>query len=303
MNERHADWDDLRVVLAVGRAGTLAGAGKLLGFSHPTVFRRIVRLERRLGVRLFERGRAGYKPTPSGEELIAVAEHLEGQVTAAESRVAGKDLRPTGTIRVTTTDTLLIGLLSPIFARFLAAHPGITLEVVVSNQIFDLSKRDADVAIRPSKEVPGDLVGRRIADIYSAVYRHVDFIIPGAALAGLASLPWVGLDGSLSFVPMARWMRRNRMDGAVIYRTNTVLGCLDGVRGGIGLGVLPCYLGDAQPDLLRVGPPIEELTSELWLLTHADLRGVLRVRMFVDFMADALEPHRGRFAQAPVASS
>ena len=168
MTEQSLHWDDLRVVQAIAEAGSLSGAGRRLGASHATVFRRLNAIERRLGVALFERSRTGYAPTPAGEDLAATAARVETEVLGAERRVVGRDLRLSGSIRVTTTDTLLMGLLSPIFAGFQRAHPEIVLEVAVSNQLFNLSQRDADVAVRPSPSPPEHLVGRRVGTVAQA---------------------------------------------------------------------------------------------------------------------------------------
>lgn len=201
MSEQSLRWDDLRVVQAIAEAGSLSGAGRRLGASHATVFRRLNAIERRLGVALFERSRTGYAPTPAGEDLAATATRVAAEVHGAERRVAGRDLSLSGTIRVTTTDTLLVGLLSPIFAGFQRTHPETTLEVAVSNQLFNLSQRDADVAVRPSSSPPEHLVGRRIGTIDQAVYARHDAVDEAA---------WVGPDRHLGYA---------------------ALGCLDGRAG------------------------------------------------------------------------
>ena len=295
MGEHFSSWDELRIFLAVGKAGSLAGAARKLDVSHPTVFRRIRNLEGRLGVRLFERSRNNYALTPAGEELITVAELVDADITAVERRIAGQDLRPFGTVRVTLPDTLLFGFLSPLFAKFRSGHPEITLEVVVSNELLNISKRDADVAIRPSKLIPENLVGRKISNLGMAVYRHresqTDINEPG----DYARAPWIGLDHSLSWLPMAKWMSRNGLEESIVYRTNTLLGCFEAARNKIGLSVLPCLLGDGEGELVRLGNLIEELESELWLLTHPDLRNVARIRTFLDYMSEALRPHGQKF--------
>lgn len=295
MDEQLAHWDDLRTVLAIGRAGSLSGAARALRVSHPTVFRRINQIERRLGVRLFERKRAGYVLTLAGEELSAVAEGIEAQLTDAQRRLAGRDLRPSGTVRVTTTDTL-IGLLTPILAAFRCAHPQIELDVIVSSEVLNISRRDADVAIRPSRQVPENLVGRRLAEIALAVYGHRGLGAQRRRTPALDGFPWVGPDETLSYLPLARWLRERGLHQRMVYRANTLLGCREAAAGGIGLAVLPCFLGDADPRLARIGAPIDELQSELWLLSHPDLRNVARLRVFLDFVARALAAHRGLLA-------
>jgi DNA-binding transcriptional LysR family regulator len=299
MNEQLPDWDDLRLVLAVARAGSLVGAARSLGISHPTVFRRVNRIEGRLGVRLFERARDGYALTAAGEELTTLAGRMDGEIAALERRLAGRDLRPAGSVRVTTTDTLLLGLLTPLFAAFRRRHPEITLEVAAANSFFNLSRREADVAIRPSRDPPDPLVGRKIADIATAVYRPRRS--PELADDDLARRDWVIPDDSLSHLPIARWLADRRLEGRAVYRANSLVALLDAARNGLGLVVLPCYVGDREPAVARVGAPREELRSELWLLTHPDLRRVARIRAFLDAMAELLQPLRPLFEGRPVA--
>lgn len=278
------NWDDLRYVLAVGRHGTLAAAGRALGVNHSTVFRRLGLIETRLGVRLFERHTDGCTPTPAGEEALELAERLEGDIDGLERHLAGRDTRPSGTVRVTTTDTLLDAALGPAFAAFCDKHPEIDLEVVLENRFLSLSKRDADVAIRPSTSPADTLVGRRICTIATAVYAAESYLAGAAEIDDLARHDWVAPDDSLVHLAAARWLRTALPSVKPRFRANTLLGVETAVRAGVGLGALPCFMGDAAPELRRVRPPLEELSSELWLLTHRDLRHVARVRVFLDFM-------------------
>lgn len=282
MNEQSLHWDDLRIVQAIAEAGSLSGAGRRLGASHATVFRRLKAIERRLGVALFERSRTGYVPTPAGEDLAATAARVEAEVLGVERRVAGRDLLLSGSIRVTTTDTLLMGLLSPIFAGFQRAHPEIVLEVAISNELFNLSQRDADVAVRPSSSPPEHLVGRRIGTIAQAVYARGD----GAVDA------WVGPDRHLGYAALDTWMVAQGADERCRYRVDTMFGMLAAARDGLGRAVLPCYLADAEPALVRLGEPIPELATDLWLLTHPDLRRVARIRAFMAYVAEAVQAER-----------
>jgi DNA-binding transcriptional LysR family regulator len=144
------EWDDLRYVLAVATSGSLAGAARNLGVNHTTVLRRIGAFEQRLGLRLFERLPTGYVLTAGGEELITAARHIDDTVTALERKLAGQDLRLSGVLRITTTDTLMGSILPEILAEFRDSHPGIAIEVAISNLMFNLTRRDADVAIRPA---------------------------------------------------------------------------------------------------------------------------------------------------------
>lgn len=191
---RQLFWDDFRLILAVAEAGTLSGAGRRLGLSHATVFRHLGGIEGRLGVKLFDRARTGYTPTLAGEEVAAAARRIETEVLEVERRVVGQDLRPSGTLRVTTTDSLLFGLLSPILAEFRKAYRDISLEIAVSNELFSLPKREADVAIRPSLAPPETLVGRNVGTIAQAIYGRRDVIPKNEGDLDIHAAEWVGPD-------------------------------------------------------------------------------------------------------------
>lgn len=287
MEEQHLAWDDLRTVLAIAEAGSLSGAARGLGVSHATVFRRLGAIEERLGVQLFERGRGGYTPTTAGEDVAGAAKRIESEVVGVERRVAGRDLLPSGTLRITTTDTLLNGLLSPILARFRQNYPEITLEIAVSNVLLSLSKREADVAVRPTQEPPENLVGRRAGRIAQAVYGAAT-VFAGAASPDYATVDWVGPDETLWYRQLDAWMKQQGHDERCRYRVDSLQGMQAGVCDGVGIAVLPCYLGDGDRRLVRLGDPIPELVNDLWLLTHPDLRRVARIRAFTEFVGDAI---------------
>ncbi|MGF1629517.1 MAG: LysR family transcriptional regulator [Kiloniellaceae bacterium] len=285
-------WDDLRVVLAVAVKGSLSGAGRQLGVSHATVFRRLGEIERRLGVRLFHRDRSGYLPTAAGEAAAASARRVEAEVLEVERQLAGRDLRPSGSVRVTTTDTLLIGVFSPILAAFRREFPEIDLEVTVSNQLFSLSRREADIALRPAAAPPEALVGRRIGTIAQAVYGHVDLWRGGGA-PDLQQADWIGPDGAMAYRALEKWMAVEGHDARCRYRLDTMLGMAAAAGDGAGLAVLPCYLAAGDARLRRLGAPLPALATDLWLLTHPDLRRAGRVRAFLDFVAAAVQERRG----------
>jgi DNA-binding transcriptional LysR family regulator len=289
------DWDDLRFVLAVGRERTLSAAARSLGVNHTTVFRRVRQIEAGLGVRLFERHRDGYTPTAAGEEAVTLGERLEGQIDGLERQLCGRDTRPSGMLRVTTTDTLLMGALGEPLAAFCRAHPAIALEITAANPLASLSQRDADVAIRPAAAPPETLVGRRLCVIASAIYGAGAYLEDAPAPDDLGAHRWVAPDDSLAHLGSARWLRATLPGVRPALRANTLLGMAAAARAGVGLAVLPCFLGDAAPELKRLGPPLDALAGELWLLTHRDLRHVARVRAFMEFMDRTLRPMRPLF--------
>jgi DNA-binding transcriptional LysR family regulator len=287
-------WDDFRLVKAIADAKGLPAAAGRLGINHSTVFRRLRQIEAALGVALFERHRLGYVPTAAGEEMVALADRLDEDITAFTRKVSGRELSPAGELRVTTNDTLLVHLLTPLFAAFLRQCPEMRLDVVLSNQPLNLSKRDADVAIRATDNPPENLVGRRAARIAWALYgRAADFPEPGAIpIERLFGRPWVALGEDLASMKAVRFVREHVAPERIAYRTNTVLGLGEAVEAGTGIGHLPCFIADARPGLVRLAEPDPELAADLWLLTHPDLRHAPRVRIFLDFLAAEIARQR-----------
>jgi DNA-binding transcriptional LysR family regulator len=286
------EWNDLRYVLAVAEAGSLAGAARTLGVNHTTVLRRVSAFERQLGLRLFERLPTGYVLTAGGEELIAAARHVDDTIIALERKLAGQDLRLTGTVRITTTDSLMGSILPDILAGFRNAHPGIKVEIAISNTLFNLSKRDADVAIRPAGNPPETLVGRSVAKIAFAVYGSSDYLAASGKSKPLADHRWVAPDDSLTATSLARWMRAELPHSEVILRADSLLALKLAAEAGLGLAALPCYLGDTSSGLVCVHAPIKAMETELWILTHDDLRHTARIRAFTEFAAQAFTRHR-----------
>ena len=192
------DGTSLRLVVAIQRAGSLSGAGRSLSVSHATMFRRLESLERTLQVRLLEWSAIGYTPTPAGEELSVSAARIEEEVFRVERLVVGQDIRPFGTVRVTTTDTLLVGLLTPICADFHRQYPRIELEVAVSPLLFNLSKREADIALRPTPRPQDALAGRKVGEIAQAAYVSLEHPAATRDDAPLKDFESIGSDATLS---------------------------------------------------------------------------------------------------------
>lgn len=285
------DWDDLRYILAVAAAGSLVGAARSLGVNHTTVLRRIGAFETKHGLRLFERLPSGYELTVGGEELIAAARRIDATVNDLERKLAGQDLRLSGTLRVTTTDTLMGSILPEILALFRAAHPGITIEVAISNAFLNLTRRDADVAIRPAKNPPETLIGRRVAKVAFAIYGQRRYLARQRSRE-LAKHRWILPDESLANTSAAQWLNAELPGAEVAMRADSFLAAAQAARAGIGLAALPCYLGDSLADLVRVKGPVSEMETALWILTHEDLKPVARIRAFTDFVAEAFKERR-----------
>ncbi|MDQ0456266.1 LysR family transcriptional regulator [Rhizobium paknamense] len=283
-------WDDLRLVKAVAEAKGMAGAAAALQVDHSTIFRRLGALERALGTPLFERRRGGYDLTPAGEEVLAAAERIDSEVHRLERRLTGKEIAPAGEIRVATADSLLMHLLTPLFYRFRATCPAIRLDVVIGNSALNLSRRDADIAIRATDTPPETLVGRRIGSIAWALYgRGQDRQARGEAFIDTAD--WVALSQDMASLKVVRDTRQLQPE-RLVYRANSVLALAEAVEAGIGIGHLPCFIGDVRPGLARLSDPVRDYAAELWLLTHQDIRHAPRIRVFMDFIAAELVPLR-----------
>lgn len=285
------DWDDLKSFLAVAETGSTLAAAQALRVSQTTVARRIAALEAATGLNLFERRQAGYALTPVGEAMLASAMAVRdaadrfGEAAGARSRDAG------GTVSVTVMEIFAITILPPILRDLRAAHPEIHIHLDTSDEPRDLAAGAADIAIRSSKQPAGaGLVGRRIADNSWTVYCSRDYAdrhgIPHSR-EQLATHPFIGGGGGV-WEPYLAWLRQYRLEDSVVMQYDTASGLLAGVRAGMGLTVLPAFLADREPDLIRCIPPKTEDTTGLWLLTHERLRRVPRIRIVLDFLANAL---------------
>jgi DNA-binding transcriptional LysR family regulator len=290
---QRVSWDEFRLVKAIADTGSLAGAGELLGLNHSTIFRRLNALEEELGSRLFERSRTGYMPTPAGEEMVSLAARMSDDIVEFERRVAGRDVKPSGELRVTTNDSLVAHLATPIFGAFCHHYPEIKLDVMVDNRALNLSRRDADVAIRATSEPPETLVGRRIGTIAWSIY--------GNRASGqeatrnpldLVDQPWIGFGDSIGNIGPSRWMMRAVPAGRIVYRLNTVLGLSQAIEAGLGIGFVPCFIGDNSPGLRRLLKAPMTFDTSLWMLTHPDLKNAARVRVFLDFVGRELMKYK-----------
>jgi DNA-binding transcriptional LysR family regulator len=290
-------WDDFRLVKAIAEARSLGGAAEALAVNNSTVFRRLNTLEEQLGVRIFERARSGYVLTSAGEEMVALAGRMSESIMDFERKIAGQDVRPSGELRVTTTDTMFRDLIAPHFPTFQEKFPEIEVEFIIDNRPLNLSRRDADVAIRAAVDPPESLVGRRIATVGWAAYATADCltrhkITPDDAAALLApGVPWIGMSYPLQGIAATRWLDENVPAANIVARINAVSAIADAIDAGLGIGLLPCFMDVKCARFVRL-PPRIPAESGLWLLTHADLKKAARVRAFLDFYAVELTRQR-----------
>lgn len=292
------EWTDLQFFVAVCERGSVGAAAQALRVNHSTVLRRIANLERTLSVRLFDRLPRGYALTEQGRALEASIAGVQEQLDAAQRRLTGVDLALGGTIRVTAPDTLIQAFLLPLLAEFQAAHPAVHLELVANNTFLNLTQREADVAVRGSNRPPENLVGRRAGVIQTALYGSRDYLASLGRKHTAADYRWVGHDPSLLHLESAKWMAKHVTTERVAIRVDSLVAMTEAVVAGFGVGWLLCPLGDARTELKRIEPPRPDLDTQIWVLTHPDLKRVARIKALTDFLYERLSDD-GRLAHRP----
>jgi DNA-binding transcriptional LysR family regulator len=284
------DWDDVRYFLAVARGGSVRAAAERLGVNHSTVLRRVAQLEERLGAQMFERLPSGYRLTPAGEEVLEFAEQMEASSHRLETRILGRDQGVRGLLRVTLAPTLATHLLMPDFAEFARLHPEIEMDILSSGELANLTNRQADVAIRvvyDRKTLPLNLHGLKGPELFGSVYISRERL---AAWRGGAPDPirWIVIspDG------IQDWARKGEVRTAgAPFRATDGEAQIVAARQGLGITTLPCFVGDADPLLVRVPGADLHMYGTLWLLTQGETRKTKRVRLFTEFVSRRLAAH------------
>ena len=281
------DWDDVRYFLAVAQRGSVRAAAERLGVNHSTVLRRIGQLEERLGAHMFEKLPSGYRLTAAGEEVLELANQMEASSHQLETRVLGRDRTVRGLLRVTLAPTLATHLLMPDLADFARLYPDIEMDILASGELANLTKREADVAIRvvyDRKTLPLNLHGLKGPELFSGVYMSRDRL--AAWRAGAPDpIRWIVI--SRHGIP--DWAHEGEVKAArVPFKTTDGEAQLVAVRQGLGMTTLPCFVGDADPLLARVPGTDLHLQGTLWLLTQGETRKMERVRLFTEFLSRRL---------------
>jgi DNA-binding transcriptional LysR family regulator len=279
------DWGHLRFFLALARTGSLSRAARSLGVDRNTIARRVAALEEALGLALYERGPQGWIRTPAGEELAALASRVEEDVLVLARHVDARDTAVAGTVRLTTTSHVAAALLAPAVPSLRERHPDLVLELAVDQRPLDLTRREADLAVRMGRPRDSALVTRKLSDVAFRLYASPRYAGRRRAV-DLGADAFVGFDESLASAPQERWLARVAPDRRVVLRCNSTAALQAAARAGVGVAVLPCFLADADPGLVRLDGP-EPVPHELWLLVHGDLRRTPRVRAVIEWL-DAL---------------
>lgn len=283
-------WDDARLFLAIAREGSFNGAAKRLGVQHSTVSRRIRALEEKLASPLLERKASGYVLTDVGKELERSALRIEKELISFEGAIGNHSDDAAGELRITAILNMASTVLMPYFSRFNSAHPKIQLKVQVTNNSIRLSEREADIAIRQTNSPGETLIGTRLATIASAVYGSRSYC--DDVKSGKAAEKWIGVDCCENHRVWTKQAWPQADHEFYVDETSLTVAAL---KEGLGVGFLPCFLGDSDPDLTRFREPDSQHDLGLWLLYHRDLRNTKRVILFREHMKREIEAARSMF--------
>lgn len=276
---------DVELVLALVRANTLAGAGERLGVDASTVFRSLQRIEKGLGQRLFERSRTGYQPLELAQVLATHGEQLEVQLESARSAAQTSPEQVSGSVRITTTDTILHGLVAPALKLLQPAHPLLSYELHAGNELASLTRRDADIAVRATRRPPQHLVGKHVGPIRMALFAAKKGGPKRFDADVAATAHWIAPDDALPDHPSVVWRRKHFPKVMPRYRVNSILTAAEMVGQGMGIGLLPVFLARGRSDLVALTDALDECQTELWLLTHTESRHLRRVSTVFSHLA------------------
>jgi len=277
-------WDDLRFVLALARARTMTAAAQALGVTHTTVSRRVRAIEEEIGTRVFDQTPDGFVPTPAGRRLVEAATEIEARVTEVDRAIRGRDERLSGPLRVATVDSF-VAWFPQIFFGFAEAHPEVAVAITTSTRVVDLSRRQADVALRLTNSPAEHLFGRRVGQLEYGIYGHRSLAERGLPLG---ELPWIQWSPDARAKLTERWMATHVPDAPVAVQVDCTRAFELAMARALGVQFMPHIYAHQLPELVLLEEAPAEFTTDLWLLTHPDLREVARVRAFMSHAADVM---------------
>ncbi len=284
------NWDDLRLFLAVARTGSISGAARHLGVQHSTVSRRMRQFEEKLGTRLIERKTGHYELTQAGENLKEASRRIEREILAVDGALLGKDTQQVGPLKVAALNNMASSVLMPMFASFNRKLPQVELHIIVSNIDASLSQREADVAIRLTNTPAETLIGKRIVTVASCIYGSREYV---AQLKRNSEDPrWIGVE-CCGF--HKSWTRQLCQEHSHHFYSDDTQLTQAAIREGMGISILPCFMGDTDPRLQRYGEPDPDFNLGLWVLLHPDLKRTARVLAFRDHMIQAIQDQKALF--------
>lgn len=288
-----ADWGDIRIFLAVARSRSLSGAAHLLGMSQPTMGRRIRALEESTGQTLFQRGREGFQLTDEGTSILRHAERMEEEALAIERQLAGQGAELRGLLRVSCSDWFGLHVLSPVVARFTALHPGVRIDLITDSRFLDLARREAELVFRIRPSESPEVVQRKLMQMSYALYGPAG--VPPPTVGDGIGIRLITLDSALEDLPDVHWLRNTFPAATFAVGSNNRDVQARMCALSAGFAVLPTLLGDRFPGIERhdIHPPPP--SRDVWLAYHRDLRGLARLRAFLDLVVGSLGEATGEW--------
>lgn len=292
------EWSHLQTFLTLARTHRLAAAGRRLHADHSTVSRHIASLEKRLSVRLFDRREDGFFLTYEGERLFHASEQMESFLLDARNDIAGKDMRLAGTVRIGAPDGLGGNFLASRLSNLASAHPGLMIELVAIPRVFNLTKREADIAISLTRPMRGRLIGRKILDYNMRLYATKSYLAqhtPITKPTDLLQHPIIGYIEDLTDIPELGYMRQIHPALKPTFSSSTVSVQLEAVKAGAGVGVIPDFMTKGCDNLVCVLPEKVCIRQSFWLSVHSDLHHLTRIRVICDFITDQMRTEADLF--------
>lgn len=289
------DWNDLRYFLAVARYGRLVDAGRRLGVDHTTVARRITALEQAIGCHLFHRSPRGLSLTESGQRLVSHAERVESETAAISADLAGQDIQISGAVRLATPEGFGSFLVAPNVPRLRATYPQIHLELVAENRTISLSKREADIAVMLGRPPSGRLYARKLTNYCLGLYGSAEYLAKHGPIRTVDSLKgkeFVSYIDDLISIPQLKFLSDVVHDPSVVFRSSSITAQQNAVASGLGLGLLHHFAACQDPRLIPVLPDQIRVERAYWIVLHADLRSIPRIRAIADFLQGVVDQQK-----------
>jgi DNA-binding transcriptional LysR family regulator len=293
------EWSHLQSFLTLARTRRLSSAGRRLRADHTTVSRHIAALEKALSATLFDRREEGFLLTAEGERLFQAAEQMESLMLDAHNDIVGRDLELAGTERIGVPDGLGVGFLAAHLAHFAALHPGLSIELVALPQVFNLSKREADIAISLSRPAKGRLIGRKLREYSLQLYASKAYLAAHSPILKASDLlhhAMIGYIEDLTPIPELSYLDQIHSSLHAAFSSSTMVVQLEAIRAGAGVGVLPRFLAEPIENLVCVLPESVRLTRCFWLSVPAELHRLARIRAVCNFIAERICDEKNIFA-------
>lgn len=273
------DWDDIRLFLELAREGSLSAAARRLKVDHSTVARRVAALEKQLDLRLFDRMARGYVLTEEGEALLGSAERMETEALALQRQASGRPALQ-GNVRISTSPMLASLFLAPRLVEFRRLHPEIRIALSGNNRVVDLSRREADLALRLTKPSESGLIARRLGAVGFGLYAGTAYL----AATKPKDYGFIGYDETLGQISQQHWLEQQQRGRPIVFLCSDMVTMYHAARADMGVAVLPHFAGTTDPRLRRVAADSDAPDREVWLLVHPDLRRAPRVRVAMDYL-------------------